>query len=110
MEFWKLAALDYLPTCDQGQTAPLEPAASDMFHVFGGAKGPKNGHMAMKTVLRQAQKFGTALTSLGQGIWKSSSSTFFRYIFAWYMGLLRHSFHIPNFHIYPANNLEVRAH
>ena len=77
MEFWKLAALDYLPTCDQGQTAPLEPAASDMFHVFGGAKGPKNGHMAMKTVLRQAQKFGTALTSLGQGrhAWANHNSS-----------------------------------
>ena len=42
--------------------------------------------------------------------WKSISSKFFRTISAWFMGLLKCSFIIPNFQIYPANNLEVRAH
>ena len=37
------------------------------------------------------------------------SPNLFRQISAWFMGLLKHSFHIPNFQIYPANNLEVGA-
>ena len=77
MEFWKVAALDFLPTCDPGGEARLEPAASDMLHVFGGARGPKNGPISMKTVLKHAQEFGTALSSLGKGrhAWANHNSS-----------------------------------
>ena len=41
---------------------------------------------------------------------EKSTSNFSRQMFAWFLGLLRRSFHILNFQIYPANYLEVRAH